>query len=133
MGCPAKRFACAISNPNVNFAERCKMKKPLLLLSKLSLVGVALFAGEGAVTAQSLWKEGSSMSMVSDKRAHAVGDILTIVVQESNTASKDNTTKTSKSSGIDASISSFLYPPTASGALTKNGQLPAMKMTGKSD
>ncbi len=71
--------------------------------------------------------------MVADKRAHAVGDILTIIVQESNTASKDNSTKTARSSGVDASISSFLYGPGASGLLTKGGQYPAMKFTGKQD
>jgi flagellar L-ring protein precursor FlgH len=82
--------------------------------------------------AQSLWNEASSTSMMSDKRAHTVGDIVTILVQESNTAKKDNTTKTAKSSSIDASISSFLYSPTASGLLTKNGQLPAVKLNGTS-
>jgi flagellar L-ring protein FlgH len=83
--------------------------------------------------AQSLWKESTSTAMTSDKRAHAIGDILTVVVQESNTASKDNTTKTAKSSGVDASISSFFYSPAASGLLTKGGQLPALKMNGKQD
>jgi flagellar L-ring protein precursor FlgH len=86
-----------------------------------------------AAQAQSLWKETASVSMVSDRRAHAVGDILTILVQESNTASKDNSTKTGKSSGLDASISSFLFSPSASGLLTKGGQLPAIKLSGKHD
>jgi flagellar L-ring protein precursor FlgH len=62
-----------------------------------------------------------------------VGDILTIVVQESNTASKDSSTKTAKSSGVDASISSFLYGPSASKFLMKGGQYPAMKLNGKQD
>jgi flagellar L-ring protein precursor FlgH len=75
-----------------------------------------------------LWKADSSRALVSDKRAHASGDLLTILVQENNTATKDNTTKTAKSSAIDASISSFLYSPTASGFLTHNGQMPAMRM-----
>jgi len=57
-----------------------------------------------------------------------VGDLVTILVQESNTATKDNSTKTSKSADIDASISSFLYSPAASGLLTKAGQLPALKL-----
>lgn len=78
--------------------------------------------------AQSLWKADSSRALVADKRATAVGDLLTILVQENNTASKDNSTKTAKSSAIDASISSFLYSPGASGLLTKGGQLPALKL-----
>ncbi len=101
----------------------------LLCAGSLALVNLV----QVPAPAQSLWKDTTSISMVSDKRAHAVGDILTIVVQENNTASKDNSTKTAKSSEIDASISSFLYSPTASGLLTKNGQLPAMKMGGKQD
>lgn len=98
------------------------------LLAVWMLVGLAC-----AVQGQSLWKDAKAVSMVSDKRAHAVGDILTIIVQENNTASKDNSTKTAKSSGVDASISTFLYSPTASGLLTKKGELPALKLSGKQD
>lgn len=107
------------------------MKKPSWWRSEV--IGLLLVAAGPSFQAQSLWKEATSVSMISDKRAHNVGDILTIVVQENNTASKDNTTKTAKSSGIDASISSFLYPPTASSLLTKKGQLPAMKIDNKQD
>ncbi|MDB6035616.1 MAG: flgH, partial [Verrucomicrobiales bacterium] len=69
--------------------------------------------------------------IVGDKRAVAVGDILSIVVQENNSASKDNQTKTSKQTAVDASISSFLYSPAASGLLSKKGQLPALKFDAK--
>jgi flagellar L-ring protein precursor FlgH len=82
-----------------------------------------------AAPAQSLWKANTSQSMVSDKRAHAIGDIVTIIVQHSAVASKDNSTSTSKKSSIDASVSSFLYSPTVSGALTKGGKLPAISAT----
>jgi flagellar L-ring protein precursor FlgH len=71
--------------------------------------------------------------MVADRRARSVGDIITILVEESSSASKDNSLKTAKKSGIDASISSFLYSPGASGLLTKNGQLPAIKTTSGND
>jgi len=87
------------------------------------LVAVPLVA-----PAQSLWKADSSRALVADKRAGAVGDLLTILVEENNTASKDNSTKTAKSSAIDASISSFLYSPGASSFLTKSGQMPALKL-----
>ncbi|MDB6054759.1 MAG: flagellar L-ring protein [Verrucomicrobiales bacterium] len=81
--------------------------------------------------ADSLWHEDGATSMVADKKAHAVGDIITILVQESNSAQKDNSTKTAKSSGVDASISSFLYGPAASKLLTKGGTLPALKFDSK--
>ena len=90
----------------------------------------ALFASVFGASADSLWKAGSR-SALSDKKAAAVGDIVTIVVQESASTSKQNNTKTSKSAEIDASISSFLYGPTASGLLTKGGQYPALKAGSK--
>lgn len=37
----------------------------------------------------SLWKEDSSRSMFADQRARAVGDIITILVQENSTATKE--------------------------------------------
>jgi len=89
---------------------------------------VLLLTAPVAAPAQSLWKIDSSRALVSDKRACAVGDLLTILVQENNTASKDNSTKTAKSTAIDASIASFLYSPAASGLLTKGGQMPAIKL-----
>ena len=96
----------------------------VLALGMPLLLSVAL-AGPG-----SLWKEQSSRSMFADKRARAVGDIITILVQENSTASKENSTKTSKSSSVNASIDTFLYSPAGSGFLTHNGQMPAMKFGG---
>jgi flagellar L-ring protein precursor FlgH len=83
--------------------------------------------------AGSLWKTDESHSMFADKKAHAVGDVLTILVQENNAASKQNNTSTSKQAAVDASIASFLYGPTASGLLTKKGKYPALKFNAKSD
>ena len=85
------------------------------------------------LVADSLWRDDASKPMYADKRAVGIGDILTIIVQESTTTSKDNNTKTSKQSGMDASISSFLYSPAASGLLTKGGQMPALKYSSKND
>ena len=81
------------------------MNKPFQLCFKAVAVAVLWVGVQGtSVQGQSLWKKESSRSMVADKRATSVGDILTIVVQENNTASKDQNTSTSKSSGIDAAI-----------------------------
>lgn len=100
------------------------MKKPLQLICKILVV----FTLAAPLTrGQSLWQENSARSMVADKRAAHVGDILSILIQESNTANRQNNTKTSKQSTIDASLQSFLYSPAASGLLTKGGQLPALK------
>lgn len=82
--------------------------------------------------ADSLWKDdASSAAMFADKKAHRVGDIVTVIILENNGASRNNNTTTARTSSVDASISSFLYPATASGLLTKGGQLPAMSLSGK--
>jgi flagellar L-ring protein FlgH len=83
--------------------------------------------------AQSLWHTDASKPMFSDKRAAAVGDLLTILVQENTTASKDNKTATSKKAAVDASIATFLYSPGASSFLTKNGAMPALKYSAQND
>jgi len=75
---------------------------------------------------QSLWHDASSKSMYADKRASGIGDIITILVQENSTATKNNETKTERNSSLSAAITSFLYSPGASGLLTKGGSLPAM-------
>src|SRR5438128_1575010 len=115
------------------------MSRPFSYYSKrpapfvLVLVLVLVLDSQLTLRAQSLWQEGNSRSMVGDKRAAGVGDILSIVVQESSTATKDNNTQTSKKSSIDASINTFLYSPGASGLLTKGGKLPALQLSGKQD
>ncbi|MBI5385914.1 MAG: flagellar basal body L-ring protein FlgH [Verrucomicrobia bacterium] len=99
----------------------------------LILIALALLLYPIALMADSLWRDDVAKPMFADKRAVNVGDIITIVVQENTTTSKDNNTKTSKQNGMDASISSFLYSPAASGLLTKGGTLPALKWNNKNE
>jgi flagellar L-ring protein precursor FlgH len=75
------------------------------------------------VQAQSLWHDDVARPMLADKRGATVGDILTIVVQENTTASKNNETKTEKNSGLTAAVSTFLYP----GFLQYKGSMPAVQ------
>jgi len=84
------------------------MKKSLFSPLCAALMALALLQAAGQ--AQSLWRDDVSRAMVSDKRAANVGDILTIVVAETTTATKDNSTKTAKQSSWAASVSSFLFP-----------------------
>jgi flagellar L-ring protein precursor FlgH len=82
--------------------------------------------------ADSLFKDdAASISIFADKKAHRVGDIVTVIIQENNGATRNNNTTTARTSSVDSSISSFLYPAGASGLLTKSGQLPAMSLSGK--
>ena len=76
-----------------------------------------------AARADSLWRDGTAQPLAADKKARAVGDLLTIVVQENSTAKKDNSTKTAKETKIDASLQTFLY----GGYLSHKGQMPALQ------
>ena len=110
------------------------MKARYSFSSKTAALGaLLLLCLPPALRADSLWQDGNSRSMAGDKRAAALGDILSIVVQETSTASKDNSTKTAKKTGVDASIDSFFYSPGASSLLTKKGQLPALKFSSSHD
>lgn len=98
-------------------------KRSQLLCKLIAAIALSLTAASG----QSLWKDANARALVADKRATAIGDILSILIQEANTANRNNQTKTSKQSNIDASLQTFLYGPAASKFLTKGGQLPAMR------
>lgn len=97
---------------------RTRSLLPVLLL---------LVCGTSATEAASLWKADSAKSIISDRRGRDVGDIITILIQESSSTTKDASTKTAKKSATDMSISSFLFSPQASGLLTQGGKLPALK------
>jgi len=113
--------------------EKYKLKTSFLSLCDATHLAAAIFILQlTTLGADSLWKgDMAPTSMFADKKAHRVGDIVTVVIQENNGTSRNNNTTTSRTSGIDASVSSFLYSPGASGLMTKNGQMPAMSMTGK--
>jgi flagellar L-ring protein FlgH len=98
------------------------------------LLAVMLTAASPArLAADSLWADTETRTMFADKRAATVGDLVTIIVQENSTTAKDASTKSSKKSGVDASISTFLYGPAASGLLTKGGKYPALQVANKTD
>lgn len=65
--------------------------------------------------------------MFADRKAFAVGDIVTIVVQENSTATKNNETKTSKASSVNDALQAILFSPAASSFLTKKGTLPSLQ------
>ncbi len=92
-----------------------------------------LSSAQPTLLADSLWRDDTTAArpMFADRRAAGVGDIITIIVQENNSTSKDNNTKTGRESSIDASVASFLFSPAASGLMTQGGQMPAVKMNGK--
>ena len=68
------------------------------------LAGFAL----GQAQADSLWSKETAVSLFTDHKAKRVGDIITVLVQERNSASRNSSTKTQKKGDISASISSFV-------------------------
>ena len=56
--------------------------------------------------AGSLWQQ-SNRSMFSDRKARAVGDIVTVIISEQSSASKEATTSTDRSTNMSASIPNF--------------------------
>lgn len=110
--------------PVVSPGGAAELPRPLLIF-------LVVLATAAMLRADSLWKDDAGPALVADKKALAVGDLLTIVVSENTSNSKSTSTKTAKNSATDTSLSTFLYAPAASSFLTKGGTLPALKFDSK--
>jgi flagellar L-ring protein FlgH len=102
-------------------------------LSSLTLCIVAAGCAWTMAGADSLWTErtgASKRSMFADHRAAGVGDIVTVIVQETTAAQNSQKTSADKSSGADSTISQFLFPLAASSFGSKGGSLPGTSYTG---
>jgi flagellar L-ring protein precursor FlgH len=98
------------------------------------LLAAALLAALPAARANSLWPSNASGphgSMFADHKAQAVGDILTIVVNENAAATSTQTKTSNRDSSINDSVAQFIYPPAVSGLGTHAGNLPNLNVTGK--
>ena len=91
-----------------------------IALTALSALSLPLLT---PTQAQSLWHDDTARPMFADKRAEGIGDILTVVVQETSTENKNNETKTEKNSSWTAAVSSFLFP----GFVQYKGSTPAVQ------
>ncbi len=91
--------------------------------------GLVLIAATG-VAGESLWlsKANTGNSIFSDRTAGRVGDILTIVVDESSSVSSSLSKSTNKISNINVGggVTSFFYP----GLGTIDGNYPAVSTQG---
>ena len=80
---------------------------------------VFLFSSAGLVSAKSLWVESSALSLYADKKARNVGDILTIIINETTTQtaskSRSNSKEGSTSLSAGTGIFHFLAAASASG------------------
>ena len=80
------------------------MKKFLTALLIVSFV----LAG-GAVEAKSLWVDNGYTSLYSDKKARNVGDILTIVINESTTQTASKSRSNSKSGSLNVGAGTGIF------------------------
>ncbi len=72
------------------------------------LVATFIVAG-GTVTAKSLWVDGGTKSLYADKKARNVGDILTIVINESTTQTATKARSNSKSGSISVGSGTGIF------------------------
>lgn len=102
----------------------------VVLLSVLMMNG-----GIAEVAAKSLWQKTSShyKGRLADKTARTKGDILTIVISETNTLSNTLSTTTAKEADINNLVTSFLFPAAASGFGSHNGALPRTQIEGDNE
>lgn len=72
-----------------------------------------LVAFPAAADAQSLWQKGRKrhVALVADNRAHRLGDIVTIVIDESQKVENKENVNTSKATSASASVTSFTPEP----------------------
>jgi flagellar L-ring protein FlgH len=86
-------------------------------------------------SADSLWTApgSSERTLTADRKAAAVGDILTVVVQESASTQSSQRKKTDSSASVDAGVDQWLFPASVSGFGQHNGALPGIKLGGKND
>ncbi|MCH2155950.1 MAG: flagellar basal body L-ring protein FlgH [Opitutales bacterium] len=91
-----------------------------------------LCLGPSLSYAESLWLKNSNneRGMFADHRAGAVGDILTIVIDESSTSSSSQNSTTTKDMSIDNSVTQWLFPLAASAFGSVNGALPGTQIDG---
>lgn len=92
--------------------------RPLAVLLAVSMLMSGAFVSQ--VSAKSLWGDGNgNWGVFADRKAHNVGDILTIVISERTTLSTQKSTSNSKSGsqtlGAGTGIFDFLKAATISG------------------
>lgn len=109
----------------MEIGDRMRWRISIFLLAML--LGIYLTE---PVSAQSLWADtetGSSMSLVADRKAHNIGDILTVVINETSRATSTKSMNNGKNATntLNAGAGIFDFLARASG-----GQSDSFKATG---
>jgi flagellar L-ring protein precursor FlgH len=109
------------------------MSIPFIISHGALIIAAATAAAPAG--ADSLWTAPGSTerAIVADRKASQVGDILTVVVQESASTQSSQSTKTNSSAAVDAGVEQWLFPSSVSKLGTHNGSLPGIKLGGSND
>ena len=75
----------------------------------IALALIAFVFGGGAVEAKSLWVDNGALSLYADKKARNVGDILTIVINESTTQTATKSRTNSKSGSLSVGTGTGIF------------------------
>ncbi len=96
-------------------------RKPGWILCLLLGLQVTVLSGNNG----SVWKDaGGGANMYTDRKAMAIGDIVTIVIQESASVSASKSSETEKSTTVRDQLNQLLYP--TSDFLKRDGNLPGL-------
>jgi len=86
------------------------------------LLGLSLWCGLGLFAqAQSLYQEETYRPLASDRKAHRVGDVITVQVFEQSSASSSTDTSTQRNNGLKASLSLLPSGTQRAGAIEVGG------------
>lgn len=85
------------------------------------LAVLCLGTGPGFVQAQSLYHEGSFKALASDRKAHRVGDVVTVHVFEQSSATSSADTTTQRNNSLNASVALLPSGRQRSGTLDVGG------------
>jgi len=98
-------------------------------MKKLILTSILGLLLPGFLAAKSIWVQGRSGSLYVDPKASGVGDIITVLVDESTSLTSSQKSSREKSSSIANEVKQFLFSPVASRFGTKKGELPKTDIT----
>jgi len=77
---------------------------------KFVLITLGTLAASDSLFPESLWREnGGAARMFADRKAFYIGDLVTVVIQESASVSASKTADTSKTSSVESQIAKLLY------------------------
>ncbi|WP_116138490.1 flagellar basal body L-ring protein FlgH [Trinickia diaoshuihuensis] len=93
---------------------RCR---PLFLFALGTLVALVSLRA----SAESLYREDAYNALISDAKAHRVGDLLTINVYEQSSASTSTDTSTQRTNGLNGAISVLSSGRQLGGSLSQGG------------